>query len=590
MADNAPIKLSELKVGDIITIKDGAPIYHTNDKFASWVYGYKFTIIQVGKSTDKEYIVFGINGQVTGAIQYQYIATRNGKGGVTKPNTKKNDKPNKGKTNNAVPTKDDKEKAADKSKTDGVSKPPKPSAKSSTSTTGATVQGTTGDIGTAGGATENQSAMPITSAPANRPIGSSTTDVATEIAPVNPSTPTTGKKGNTRDAVGFIRASGKAYPTPRGYDNSSKRFIYDYYTTIAEASSRLSNIRDKHNIFTTARSNAYYYDSHFYNRFKIPNPNNALSASFAHVFFVRPDLNILQRVSRTTATGSKFDLPDGAKNDPDIVVSWRNNPDMVKQLILDNGMNHLFMLSLSNAAGSFSLGDEGLKTDTAGETWTGHKIAYGKQNIEGKTAGQITISYTDNRNLDIYHINKIWMDYISKVYRGELEPRSSVYDAKRAMYMDSANGMDGKMYSYEGDKILDYATAVYYILTAEDGETIIFWSKYFGVFPVNAPSSNFSWSQGNRIHNPSYDIQYMYSFKRDYNPFDLVAFNMLSPIPKNGKYTYVNTYDPEMLGPGRTLVGVPFIETVKSTSKKSENFQFKLRFRTRTSLRYTPDA
>ena len=64
---------------------------------------------------------------------------------------------------------------------------------------------------------------------------------------------------------------------------------------------------------------------------------------------------------------------------------------------------------------------------------------------------------------------------------------------------------------------------------------------------------------------------------------------MLSPKPADGKYKYAKIYDPEMLGPGRSLVGVPFIETVQDTSKKSEAYQFKLRFRARSSIKYNTD-
>lgn len=570
MADNAPIKLADIKVGDIITIKNGSPVYHSSELFQSWVYGYKFTVIQVGKSTDKEYIVFGINGQVTGAIQYQYIETRNGKGGTSKTNTKKGDKPKPQQQNTAVPTQDDKDKAAD------VDSKPQSTFASyaesvrNTASQSQTVLGTDGSLGNAVGAVEEQAGAP--------------NEIEASANPLTPASKWTKKSFNSKK---YVQNSAANYPK---YDSGAR--AYDYYTNIYDPDKRLADIRDKHNIFTAARSNAYFYEANYYNRYKIPNPNLALMSSFAHVFFVRPDLNILKRIAKTdagSATGNKFMLSDGAMHDPEIAVAWKNNPDMVKQLILDNGMNHKFMLSLSNAVESFSLGDENLKTDTAGETWTGHKIAYGKHNIEGKTAGSFTISYVDNRNLDIYHLNKLWMDYISKVYRGELEPRSVLYDEKTHTYPKVANGCDGKMYSYTDDKILDYATAVYYILTAEDGETIIFWSKYFGVFPTNAPSSSFSWSHGNKIHNPSFDIPYMYSFKRDYNPYDLVAFNMLSPQPADGKYKYAKTYDPEMLGPGRSLVGVPFIESVQDTSKKSEAYQFKLRFRTRSSVTYTTD-
>lgn len=560
------IKLADLKVGDTITIKDGALDYNTKGKYQSWVYGYKFQIIQVGKSTDKEYIVFGINGAVTGAVKYTSIATHKSKGGASKPNTKTSDKPKPKKKNTSVPDTKDTTSATTKDK-DKQAAPvanPSPSA---------------GSYVNAGDGRTAATAYTAVGADSYQSKG-----LPTDEEKGNVLTPTSIHRGNYNDEPRYIRPSDSTYPKLVGIDGTNGyRRIYDYATDTSYAKSKLSNIHEKHNIFTTDRVNVYNVLTQYYNRFKIQNPNTSLTSSFAHIFFTRPDLNILLR------TGPKqFELTDSAAADPEIFAAYHSNPDMIKQLVLDNGMDHKFMFSLSNAAGSFSTADEGLKTDTAGETWTGQKIAYGKHNIDGRTASQFQITFTDNRNLDVYHINKLWMDYISKVYRGQLRSKGQVYNKKTGMWEDSVyNKTTGSAVSYIEDKILDYAVSVYYILCAEDGETIIFWSKYFGVFPVNSPSSSFSWSSGSKLHNPQLDIPYMYSFKRDYNPFDLVAFNKLSAGPSgkdangNAFYKYSKIYDPEIMGAGRTLVGAPFIETISDPAKKSEAYQFKLRFRTR---------
>ena len=125
------------------------------------------------------------------------------------------------------------------------------------------------------------------------------------------------------------------------------------------------------------------------------------------------------------------------------------------------------------------------------------------------------------------------------------------------------------------NKILDYAGAVYYILTAEDGETILFWSKYYGVFPTNIPSGQYSWAAGNVISNPQLDITYQFSFKEDFNPYSIIEFNANANVGSNPKY--IPVYDAKLGHAGETWVGTPFIELVKNNNADCP-YVYKLRF------------
>jgi len=120
---------------------------------------------------------------------------------------------------------------------------------------------------------------------------------------------------------------------------------------------------------------------------------------------------------------------------------------------------------------------------------------------------------------------------------------------------------------------LDYASSVYYILCGPDGETILFWSKYFGVFPTNAPSSITSWSKGTQMKIPEYSTTFAYAFKEDFSPLTLAEFNMNN----TGAYLYRKTYEPSLIGTGKTFTGAPFIDT--SINSGSNAYEFKLKFR-----------
>lgn len=300
-----------------------------------------------------------------------------------------------------------------------------------------------------------------------------------------------------------------------------------------------------------------------YNRFKIQTTDDVFQKGFGHVFFVRPDLNILEKNSKGTTV-----LSGDLSADSVFHHAWKNSPNMVKQLIHGNGMSHDFMLSLSNKAGSFSLSDEFIETNTYGNTFGGWKIAYGRNNVESKTAGDFSISYTDDRNLHIYQLHKLWVDYIAGCYHGSIHPKNS----------------------YIKNHILDYATAVYYIITAEDGETIVFWSKYYGVFPSTIPSTQFAYSEGTMVGSPKFDIKYNYSFKKDYDPVSLIEFNYNARITGSSSPVYIPTFDPNLGHIGETWVGTPFIELVTKSSGGGVNgkndvtipdspYTFKLRFK-----------
>lgn len=293
-----------------------------------------------------------------------------------------------------------------------------------------------------------------------------------------------------------------------------------WYTTYLTDDQRtaMTNIRKMLNIEHLSNMSTFKRNVNYYNRFKLPTLDDSFIKGFAHVFFTKPDCNI-------------------SYNDP--VVEYARNRgsgaivDQLQQTGTSQG--HDFMLYLSNKASSFSLSDEYIENDIYGKTWGGWKIAIGRNNIDSKSAGEFTITYNDDRNLNVYLLHKIWVEYIAGVYDGRFAPH----------------------YKYIVNKVIDYASSCYYILTAEDGETIIFWSKYYGVFPTTIPSSQYSWAAGNILEKPTIDINYKFSFKEDYNPMSLLEINNNAKLGES--VTYSPIYEPKLGHSGTTWVGVPFI-------------------------------
>lgn len=339
------------------------------------------------------------------------------------------------------------------------------------------------------------------------------------------------------------------------------KYIPDYSLNINYPYDDL--LRKSLNVDVEGNNNLFEKNANYYNRFKYPNPDDTLSKGFVHIFFTRPDCNILN-------TSGNSGLISQMSNNPNMVYAHSHCPDILRELQLKSvgdGFTDEFNYMLSNKASSFSLTDESLTSETYGQGYQRNGITYARTNNQSKANGDFDIRYVDDRDLHIYHMHKIWTDYINNVYRGVWIPKIE--------------------YMYQ--KIIDYACSVYYFLVAEDGETILFWSKYYGVFPVNIPSSAFSWDSGSVITAPPLQIRYQYSFKEDFNPYSLVEFNantMRGGESINDKsvknYTYEKTYNDNFGHTGRTWVGTPYVEFIPSQFTEDGEITksiYKLRFK-----------
>ena len=305
---------------------------------------------------------------------------------------------------------------------------------------------------------------------------------------------------------------------------------------------------------------SWYWEKYcsLYNRFKVSTTDDALARGFGHVFFTRPDCNIFSSTVNTTDRGK---LSSSVINKPIFVKAYNNNIHLLYELSKNVSTSRYndshFMLSLSNKANNFSVNEDYIATAQMGKTYTGYQITYGKNNIESKSAGTFNIEFTDDGSLHIYELTRLWLEYISGCYRGSINPTE--YNILH--------------------KILDYASSLYYVITDETGENIIYWEKYYGVFPSNVSNDSLAWSNGQPIQNPKFNVTFQYSFRSSFDPSIISEFNYNSFRGRdmsNGLLRYVPVYDKELQHTADSWVGVPFIETV---TNDDGSLTYKLRFR-----------
>lgn len=291
-----------------------------------------------------------------------------------------------------------------------------------------------------------------------------------------------------------------------------------------------------------ARASKYY----MYNRFKTPDTNLAHNRSFTHVFFTRPDLNLLNYTGGANAQ---------VKNHSEAAMLWRRNPDLFK-LLTDyrrcQDSNNFNML-LSTQVTSFDIQDEQLSTTEAGKSWGNYEMIYGEE-YSGRAAGEFGCNFVETNDYSVINLLKLWITYIYNVKRGAWAPSYNLFGTNGGVAL-TPNA------SHVYSKTLDYASSAYVFKCGPDGEDVLYWSKYFGVIPTNTGASALSWELNKPIGDtPNLNIRFRYSFKRDMSPISLIEFNSIANIIGQSEATYENAFNVNYAHTSRPYVGPPFIE------------------------------
>lgn len=288
-----------------------------------------------------------------------------------------------------------------------------------------------------------------------------------------------------------------------------------------------------------ARAVKYY----MYNRFKTPDINLAHNKSVTHVFFTRPDLNILEAFPNVTANAQTL-------NNSESSLIWRRNPELFKLLTdCDRcGDDNNFNMLLSNQVVSFDIKDEEITSVKAGMSWNDYEMVYG-DSYTGRAAGEFSCNFIETSDYSIINLIKLWITYIDNVSRGVWSPSYQL-----------SNNRSGINRSHVFSKTLDYGASVYVFKCGPDGEDVLYWSKYYGVFPMNTGANALSWDNNSPIgDDPKLNIRFSYSFKKDLSPISLIEFNSIAGIDADNGISE-NSFNVEFGHSSRPYVGAPFIQ------------------------------
>lgn len=275
----------------------------------------------------------------------------------------------------------------------------------------------------------------------------------------------------------------------------------------------------------------------YFNRYLRDFPDDALTNLVPYVFFVRPDLNILNLSQDDFAN-------DSIRGDATLRWLYNNAPEILRMLSADYSNFHDFIPYLGNKIETFPTFDYSLQVNENTQAFTGYRNYYAGNAVQSTTGIQFDITFKENNNLETLKLFFTWLYYIDGVVRNKFVAKNT----------------------YRFNRIADYYTSIYYFLCEPDGQKITYYQKITGAFPTNAPMSLLSM---NIPMTPETKISISFSafYVEHMNPIILNEFNYNARMNTKGSWSReptsrvinpISHYDPILMR-GKTFVGTPFI-------------------------------
>lgn len=289
-------------------------------------------------------------------------------------------------------------------------------------------------------------------------------------------------------------------------DGGASNNVVGKINTVQEAKNVAVNSEDSYSgLYHAAgiykRNEIDYFSKRY--RFGILNPYESLTNCREYLFFTKPDLNIYPR-DNTNGSVSK-ELNSYLQTKP----YWRElaskNYEIIKllQMSIDPGdkFNHLLENMVQSNLDVPGVTAEMIETPNnmygVGYTYRGSSEA-------SDDSFDFSLEFKDTKYLPVYHFFKAYEDYETLKHHGQLEPWRQ----------------------YIMDKILYDQYSIYKFIVDVDGETIIYYAKFFGVKSKSLPRDVFSNTTFD--NGLSYSIDFNAAFFDDMKPYILTNFNEIS--------------------------------------------------------------
>lgn len=261
------------------------------------------------------------------------------------------------------------------------------------------------------------------------------------------------------------------------------------------------------------RSEIQWYTK--FNRFGCLDPFNGVGKSREYLFFTKPDLHIVKPYTN--------ELNPELSNQPYFNELIERYPDVIAQLQLSNGIGDQgpFMAILSNSVKN-TLEIQGITSSVVDTPSTIYGTSYNYRGwgFSSDEKQEFSLEFEDTRFLEIYNLVKAYEEYERLKHLGLVSP-PNIDNAPSV----KINGRDVCFSYYIRNKILHDQFSVYKFIIDEDGETIMYYAKLWGVFFKNVPRDAFS--DMNNDGGLKYALEFEAAFIDDLNPTILTDFNQI---------------------------------------------------------------
>lgn len=289
-----------------------------------------------------------------------------------------------------------------------------------------------------------------------------------------------------------------------------------------------------------------------FNRFGYMDPYNILQNTREYIFFTKPDLHIFN-------ASNAYQLNEELTNNPIFVDAMDRYKDILMQLQYSvNSPRNAFVNILTNTVKS-SLDLPSINTNdvNTSENIYGTFMSYRRSSLTSDDQHEFSLEFEDDKYLNIYMWFRLYDEYCKLKDLGMVSPPNK---------------------NYIINKILHDQMAVFKIIVGEDGETIIYWCKLWGVYPKNVPREAFSDLSGNNSLRMS--VTFKSQFVEDMTPTILGGLNTITldngrTIPQSSDI--LPLYNREIGMMEGDWAGVPFV--VRDTNVTKSNAVYKLKWR-----------
>ena len=250
-------------------------------------------------------------------------------------------------------------------------------------------------------------------------------------------------------------------------------------------------------------------------RYGYLDPYRTVSTAREYLFFTKPDLNIYDHDKNesvlTEYLRTQTFWTELSKAHPDVIRMLElslDRSDPFNNLLGNTVMNNLEIPSI-----------EAEMIDTPSNMY-GVSYTYRGSSESSDNNPTFSLEFRDTKYLPVYNFFRAYEDYETIKHHGHIPPGNY----------------------YIKNHVLNDQYAIYKFVVAEDGETILYYGKFYGVKSKSLPRDVFS--NTDFSNGLSYSIDFGAAFYEDMKPYLLAEFNNLYARKwRNSLYLY-DVYNP----------------------------------------------